>query len=809
MKKEVETNVVATGGMGKTVSYGVKGEGLAHIFGILRNQLYSDKISAVIREYTCNAIDANTENGKGTTPIQVTLPSLLEPTFKVRDFGKGLSQADIENIFCFYGHSTKSDSNSYIGQLGIGSKSAFAYSDSYNIVSYIKGTRHVYLSYIDDSQLGVISAVGSDPTTEEDGLEIVIPVKKNDVNAFQAKALSAFVFYPVRPTIIGRTKFYEELDIALGKSTKIEGEGWTIYQNFDAHRIIQNRSNCNISVLMGAILYPVDGSASTSANKFYNDAITSDAMLVIKADIGDVSIAASREGLEYNKKTQAFIDSRLTQITSELAKEINEKIGKAPDCLDASNAFWGIGKALSLSGVKYNYNHKGISLTMGHNTLQSSCLDLGSLYPKRSTAKAGGDAFDCNLGLFRVYNTGNTGSSIDDRDIQVQHLATTTSNGRVVAVYAREVHSSRFLFSKSSAQDIKDIIRTLSLTHKFEYDEHYLFVSAPGAKTELQLAELGLRLDRFTDCSTVQGTKYARAPSQKKPRAPRNTTGIISSKKGPIKQTNQDVILKDLVKRLSSEDNFGVELAPTDLDLKKTTGYCYKHTYNCDKSYGNLTNLGILLMCAIGSKKVDASVNLVGLGPALCNAYRATIAKTYKPLNDFMKTLADLFVDPAFREPLEAFIATHNSKGIINLIQSYPKIFIKDVDACAQLTQLEAKAQEFIKLVTGGIVVQGKARETLYSSLMQSIGAFRSAYQSSLTVPSDLALIFSDLHAGKLSTIGPMIEKVRTKYKSLVMLLETEALVPSGRGTYEWRTRASSPQFTVEDVLETCVNDLI
>ena len=59
-----------------SVSFGIKREGLAHIFNVLRNQLYSDQVGAVIREYSANAIDAQVESGNQKRPIEVTLPNL-------------------------------------------------------------------------------------------------------------------------------------------------------------------------------------------------------------------------------------------------------------------------------------------------------------------------------------------------------------------------------------------------------------------------------------------------------------------------------------------------------------------------------------------------------------------------------------------------------------------------------------------------------------------------------------------------------------------------------------------------------------
>jgi len=115
----------------KSVSFGIKQDGLAHIFGVLRNQLYSDKILAVVREYSANAVDANVEAGKEDQAIVITAPNSFDPTFRVRDFGNGLNEEEIRDIYANYGESTKRKSNKFIGQLGLGSKSGFAYGDTF------------------------------------------------------------------------------------------------------------------------------------------------------------------------------------------------------------------------------------------------------------------------------------------------------------------------------------------------------------------------------------------------------------------------------------------------------------------------------------------------------------------------------------------------------------------------------------------------------------------------------------------------------------------------------------------------------
>ena len=92
MKLIEEPTKITRKGVTKAVSFGIKQTSLAHILNVLRNQLYSDKIGAVVREYSANAVDANREAGKADTPIEVTLPSSFDPVFKVRDFGPALNE---------------------------------------------------------------------------------------------------------------------------------------------------------------------------------------------------------------------------------------------------------------------------------------------------------------------------------------------------------------------------------------------------------------------------------------------------------------------------------------------------------------------------------------------------------------------------------------------------------------------------------------------------------------------------------------------------------------------------------------------
>ena len=249
MKPVINQSSCETSGVQSAVKFGIKSSGLAHIFNVLRNQLYSDKILAVVREYSCNAVDAMIEGGKKKEPIVVTLPNQMNPNFTVRDFGEGLTDTEIQEIYAFYGESTKRNTNEQTGMLGIGSKSAFAYGDNFVINSFVKGTKNSYNAFIDPSQVGQISKLSSEHTNQPDGVEIVVPVKSEDYDEFQKKARGLFEHFLVKPIIKGAAQFTYDTEDVLFKG---DDWRWVRRDHENQWSIIREAT-----VVMGNIGYPI------------------------------------------------------------------------------------------------------------------------------------------------------------------------------------------------------------------------------------------------------------------------------------------------------------------------------------------------------------------------------------------------------------------------------------------------------------------------------------------------------------------------------------------------------------------------
>src|ERR1035437_2541559 len=123
----------------------------AIVVEILRNKLYSKKIQTICQEYISNCKDAHREVGNPKNNFEVVIPTRLNPIFRVRDVGPGISSERMSDVFLKYGNSTKRNDTTQIGGFGLGAKIWPAYSDSFTITTIICGVKRCYISHTGSS----------------------------------------------------------------------------------------------------------------------------------------------------------------------------------------------------------------------------------------------------------------------------------------------------------------------------------------------------------------------------------------------------------------------------------------------------------------------------------------------------------------------------------------------------------------------------------------------------------------------------------------------------------------------------------
>lgn len=323
MKSVKVENEVITSGINQTSNFTIKAT--ARSFDILSSNLYTDKIRAIIRELSTNALDAHVSVGKADIPFDVKLPNRIDLEFYVRDYGPGLTHEQVvgyeieENgnkiyvggLYNTYFESTKTHSNDFIGALGLGSKSPFSYVSNFIVESIQQGIKRTYSCYKDHKLLPAVALLATTKTDELDGLTVRLSAKPEDIASFNVKAQQIFKYFDVHPNIIGAaTGFKIDPIVKL-----ITGSNWYVDDTqFVGPRVIQ-----------GNIIYPID---TVHFDKDEDIKMILSIPVVINVNIGDVDVAASREQLSYDVNTIQRIRELLTVVKDEMYNSIVHEFSK-------------------------------------------------------------------------------------------------------------------------------------------------------------------------------------------------------------------------------------------------------------------------------------------------------------------------------------------------------------------------------------------------------------------------------------------------------------------------------------------------
>ncbi len=281
----------------------------AKAFSILSSGLYANKIRAIIRELSCNAVDSHTAAGKADTPFDVHLPNSLDPTFRIRDYGTGLTHEQVTNIYTTYFESTKTSSNEFIGALGLGSKSPFSYTDNFTVVAIRDGMKGVYTAFINNEGVPSIALMSQEVTDEPSGVEIKFAVNERwDFDKFRQEARNVYKYFALRPVVDGTDFRFED----------------PVYESKDIVPGIHAYANTrNSFAIMGNIAYPIDvPNAETVLGELRG---LLNCGLEIHFNIGELDFQASREGLSYVPQTIESIKQKLEALNAQLSVRIAEE----------------------------------------------------------------------------------------------------------------------------------------------------------------------------------------------------------------------------------------------------------------------------------------------------------------------------------------------------------------------------------------------------------------------------------------------------------------------------------------------------
>jgi len=285
-------------------------------FSILVDSLYTDKVLAAVRELCTNAVDAHQVAGKQSEPFKVTLPTYLDNTFSVRDYGCSMDHYTIMNLYSKLFWSPKDTTNTQVGYLGLGSKAPLAYTDSFSVIAYLSGIRRDYLVGLNHERIPTITKVNEVSTSELDGLEVSFPVKMGDSDLFERAAEKVFLGMDVKP--VCNIKIYLP-------EPKLEFENWKIYTGAHGNKFF---------IKQGCVLYPFNFTSRLLKHYSSNS-------MVIEVPIGSVEVATSREALSLDDRTRTFIEQLTKELNCSVERYLNEQLAAQKNTIDAAIFLYG------------------------------------------------------------------------------------------------------------------------------------------------------------------------------------------------------------------------------------------------------------------------------------------------------------------------------------------------------------------------------------------------------------------------------------------------------------------------------------
>lgn len=290
------------------------------MFELLSAGIYEDRPMAIVRELLCNGRDAMKEHAMNLgvdvsdlNKLTVHIPNNFQPFFFVRDYGTGLTHEQVFEIYLSYGKSTKTGSNEFIGMFGIGSKSPLSYTDSFVVTSFKDGVETQYNVY-KDAGIPKISKLIEKPTTEPNGLKVMVAVRQHDNYTFKSKVSDFLQLFDFPVEVEGDV-------ISKDVTVAIENENYLVVNGYARGAF----------ALMGGVVYKLSDRIYADLKQFIQAET-----IILPFGIGELNIASSRENLSYvdGDATDTKIKQRVDLVRTLYLKDLQDNLDKKGSLYD-------------------------------------------------------------------------------------------------------------------------------------------------------------------------------------------------------------------------------------------------------------------------------------------------------------------------------------------------------------------------------------------------------------------------------------------------------------------------------------------
>lgn len=290
---------------------------------------------AVLREWVSNAHDSHVASGVDSK-IKVTLPSQLNPTLIVQDFGAGMSHEFVTDSYLCIGTSSKDESDDEIGGFGQGAKSALAIASQYTMTTIHNGLKSVFI--FERSPMGGIdykAPIVRVPTDEPNGVTVQVAVDRIDqysevnINRVLAGWSNSAIelntgkeFFSI-PDNSEEVTYEVEVSDAQGNIELVQEKGYVLSGAFDtAGNSSKMSSNLKLNwreyvVLVGPVAYIFE--PEVNSRRVLNE------YMVPSVSIGRVSFPSSREVIESTRANRSYIGKCIEKVAVEADRILQER----------------------------------------------------------------------------------------------------------------------------------------------------------------------------------------------------------------------------------------------------------------------------------------------------------------------------------------------------------------------------------------------------------------------------------------------------------------------------------------------------
>ena len=308
LEKQTEATILQEGESQESIGMSLDLDSAQVLMQMLSKNLYSDAIGSTIRECASNALDSHRRAGIDK-PIIVSLNRNNHDNyeFSVEDFGIGLDADDVVNIISKYGKSTKRNSNTELGMMGLGFKAPLAYTSTFYFTARKNGMERKYMMY-EGEEVNSIDLLHETPTDQPNGVKVTIPVNYYDRHDFVRKTKEQLAYF--------ENVYFNVLDNEVSND-------FTIHRS-EHYQASSLSRDSYLHVCLDNVYYPLD------FTRLGIDRISVPVGLRFSLTDG-LFPTPNRESIRYTKEAKDIILAKIGKMVDHFITKYNETVADSDD----------------------------------------------------------------------------------------------------------------------------------------------------------------------------------------------------------------------------------------------------------------------------------------------------------------------------------------------------------------------------------------------------------------------------------------------------------------------------------------------